>query len=152
VLVGWQARYVGKPPGSNIPKYLTSRGFHKSAWLYNYDTAKDFSFGVIVEGVTDVWRVGERAVAIFGKNISSTQARLAKAAWCEGSLGICLDSGEDESMERSHELMGDRVSFRGGVFGVYLANGRDPADCSYDEIWGHISESAMREGVTLAYG
>ena len=87
-LVGWQARYVGEPPADYIPKYLNMPGLPKNRVVYNYDNAKRTAFGVIVEGATDVWRVGPQAVAIFGSSISSRQVELASAAW--GQTGVAL--------------------------------------------------------------
>ncbi len=65
-LVGWQGRYVGNPVPDGTPKYFTMPGLHKNQILYNFDRARQCSFGVIVEGVTDVWSFGPEAVALFG--------------------------------------------------------------------------------------
>lgn len=69
---GWQARYIGDPP-PNVPKYYIQPGMRKSNVLYGYDFAFDKPYIVIVEGVTDVWRVGNQAVCGFGKHLSLFQ-------------------------------------------------------------------------------
>ncbi len=62
-------------------QYYTMPGFKKTQHLYNYDQAKQFPFVSICEGVSDVWRFGSEAVALFGKNASSTQLDLIARHW-----------------------------------------------------------------------
>ncbi|QDU28456.1 hypothetical protein ETAA8_35560 [Anatilimnocola aggregata] len=68
-LVGWQARAIAESSaGRNDPKYLTAAGFSASAAVYGLTWASELTGPVVIcEGVTDVWRLGTNAVAIFGK-------------------------------------------------------------------------------------
>ena len=77
VLVGWQLRRLVDLPKDPY-KYLNS-DMKKSAVLYNMDNAKFCRDIVICEGVTDVWRVGRNAVALFGKHCSPAQLEVTGA-------------------------------------------------------------------------
>ena len=63
------------------PKFLFSKGFNKSRYIYNYhraiDSAKEKSCLFVTEGQGDVWRLSEagikNSVSIFGKSISKAQ-------------------------------------------------------------------------------
>jgi len=63
------------------PKFLFSKGFNKSRYIYNYhraiDAGKEKSCLFITEGQGDVWRLFEagimNSVSIFGKSISKVQ-------------------------------------------------------------------------------
>ena len=72
--VGWQARRLRCDADSNAPKYLTSTGCRKSEVLYAHlQVSKVPGPLVVVEGVTDVWRIGASAVAILGHCASPSQ-------------------------------------------------------------------------------
>jgi hypothetical protein len=96
-LVGWQAR----PPfdlspeewkQSRFPKYYTAPGTPKRAVLYGLDVAKRFRCGVIVEGVTDVWRFGGPAVAVLGASLNEQQLMLFANSFASGAGVIMLDT------------------------------------------------------------
>jgi hypothetical protein len=71
-LVGWQARLVVEPPPDvKVPKYVTAPGMQKSTLLFNLDRAQESATVVLVEGVSDVWRVGPQAVALLGHELSA---------------------------------------------------------------------------------
>lgn len=44
--------------------------------LYNYDSAKDFKHIYLLEGPTDVWKMGDDSVAVFRSSLSSEQRKL----------------------------------------------------------------------------
>lgn len=75
-LAGWQARYLGDPVPQDVVKYFTMPGMPASRTLYNYDLAQTRRFVVVVEGPSDVWKVGPEAVAVFKKHISTAQLEL----------------------------------------------------------------------------
>jgi len=66
------------------PKYLWSRGFKKSQYLYNYHNAIQSLVHLntlfLVEGQGDVWRLWEcgvkNVVGLFGRDISNVQKKL----------------------------------------------------------------------------
>jgi hypothetical protein len=143
-LVGWQARALG----SQEPKYYTAPGFKKSQLLFNGDRARRSRFGVVVEGVFDAFRVGERAVALMGKAMSLHQRQLALSYWGAGALCIMLDADAIEDMERIANMIG-KDSFRWGSFCVTLPPDMDPADMDRDSLWGLIVNYARTRGIQL---
>ena len=72
-LVGWQARYVGELNwnASGVRKYYNMPGMKKRKMLYNWGRASRSRIVVVVEGVTDVWSVGDAGVGLFGKSMSA---------------------------------------------------------------------------------
>lgn len=153
-LVGWQARYVGTPPSNNVPKYYTAPGLAKSRILYNYDIARQQPFGVIVEGVTDAWRVGPYGVALLGCSMSTHQLTLAKAAWGATGLVLLLDPDVEEKAaaavkpevtgyQRMLRNLSTPQIFKLGVLKVQLPSGVDPGDYpSREQLWAAIKQAA----------
>lgn len=140
VLVGWQLRRLVDMPKDPY-KYLNS-DFKKSAILYNMDTAKFERDVVICEGVTDVWRIGKNAVALFGKHCSPVQMQIMKALWSfSGSGVVCLDGDARKDAERlANQLRKEKV-FPRGVGVAELSEICDPADLERSEILGVIEEA-----------
>ena len=58
--------------------------------LYNYDTAKNYKHVYLLEGPTDVWRMGDDSMGIFRSTLSSNQRRLIIKLSLE-SLTIVFD-------------------------------------------------------------
>lgn len=138
-IVGWQGRW---PDDINwkragISKYYTMPGFPRRLVLYNQDRALQHKFLVIVEGVTDVWRIGDPAVAMLGKTLSyQHREMLAALARRKGSLVLAWDpeaftseQPDPEAAKAKHaELMLDlQQMFRGRVVELQLPPKRDPA-------------------------
>ena len=78
-LVGWQARMVGEPIDDE-PKYYTAPGTAKSRILYNYDQAKDTSFGVVVSLSRPTTKRSPLAVSTIANNLSQ-QSTKSSMAW-----------------------------------------------------------------------
>lgn len=79
--------YQGRATNENTtPKYKackkSSEIIHHKHILYNIDNAKK-NKAIIVEGITDVWRLGHGAVATFGTNFTYKQAFLIKQKFSE---------------------------------------------------------------------
>jgi len=133
-LVGWQARLARKAVG-NDRKYLFPPKMKKNRMLYNMDTAWRHLDIAIVEGVTDVWRIGELAVALFGRCISREQIRIAEILWgWKGQCVVLLDGGELEATEKVVKSLRQSGAFPQGVIGGRLAPGYDPADYTQKEV------------------
>jgi len=160
-LLGWQARYVGDedlPP--NIPKYYTAPGTQRNQIVYNYDIARGHSFGVLVEGPTDVWRTGISAVATLGSAVSKTHIQLMQAAWVDGGMGLMMDHDyrtkprkkEDEptAYEKLRQTLSDPTAFKHGMLEIELPEGMDPgAFDSTQSLWDFISQQAAEKGYQL---
>lgn len=150
VRVGWQARYVGTPPNPRTPKYYTCPGMTKSQILYNFDHARQGPYLVVVEGVTDTWRLGSHAVAVLGHEISSEQQRLLQEfSGGQRPVFLMFDAGEGERICRyTHELGSSGVP----VVPVTLPGELDPGDCSQAYLYELITWAANQAGLSFDMG
>lgn len=159
-LVGWQARFIGDDlPSDNVPKYYTAPGMQRNQTLYNYDNAKGFNLGVLVEGPTDVWRVGNSGVAPLGSSVSSTQIQLMQTAWKAGGLILMLDPDyvskprrqvdTPTPYERLKTMLSDPTVFKSGMLEVVLPAGTDPGKYEQTNLWAVITQIAKQKGYQL---
>lgn len=136
-LLYWQARVLLDAEWQRL-KYLNVKrpdSLGKSSLLYNMDNAWRYSNVTIVEGVSDVWRIGPDAVAIFGTHISDEQMRLMKLLWGHcGSACVCLDGDAYDKAQQQAERLRKAEVFPHGVTAVKLDEDRDPADYAQKEI------------------
>lgn len=150
-LAGWQARAIG----DGEPKYLNCTGMKKSSLLYGLPQALAAKGPVIVvEGVTDVWRLGRNAVALFGKSISAAQVSLLVQHFRSRPIIIMLDA------DASTEAMSTRQQVCAALKGfctprVQLlsipAGYQDVGECPREELWAYIEqELALENGSTPA--
>jgi len=63
--------------------------------LYNIDNVKDMA--IVVEGVTDVWRIGDPAVALFGKKYTTDQIKILSKL---KKVVVMLDSDADKEADK----------------------------------------------------
>ena len=138
VLAGWQARSIGSmtPPGA--PKYLTAAGTRKGAVLYGLPLARITRGPVmLVEGVSDVWRVGPNAMALLGRSISQCQLQLLLAHFKGRPVVIWLDEdAQDAAREMAQRLRRARgaAKDRAPVVTATPPPGRaDPGECTHEE-------------------
>lgn len=157
-LVSWQARVTYDKEKHKTPKYYFAKNSKKSNYLYNLDLARGFKTGIIVEGVTDVWRVGACAVATLGAHISDKQKVLFENAFMDYS-GVLLydgdvaDKDEVETNDKLHRII-DTFSnkFKGGFCWVKLPSNTDPAMLSTKKLRKYVSQEAEKQGVTVDWG
>jgi hypothetical protein len=156
-LVGWQARCIGEPESDNVPKYYTAPGTQRNQTLYNYDNAKSFPFGVLVEGPTDVWRVGNTGVAPLGSAVSRTQIQLLQVAWKDGGIGLMLDPDYIKKprkdplvptpYEKLRTTLSDPTAFKNGMLEIVLPEGMDPGKFDNSQLlWQFIKSTARIKG------
>ena len=139
-LVGFQARTIRKEE----PKYRYPPGFSAAKHLFNIDEARRHKWTIIVEGVFDAWRVGKRAVALFGKHMSSTQKLTLVETWREAV--VMLDGDAQVSavkIARELETQGMRVSV------ATLPPNRDPASLAPVEVSAAIDGARLSSLITL---
>lgn len=141
-MVSWQARYVGEGDWKRVSKYYNLPNSGKAQLLYNYDQAKQFPFTVLVEGFTDVWRIGDCAVASMGKSLSDAQSRML-SQW--KALLIALDG---DARDKSAEIL-YRLSNLTRVIDVPLPPDADPGGMSRDAFWDIAYRAATNAGVNL---
>jgi hypothetical protein len=146
---GWQARFAGEPTMSWMPKYYTMDGMAKSRLLYNFDRAVHKPFVVVVRGVTDVWRIGDWAVATFGTTLTPDQHALIEEHWRgKPVILLCnlLAALEREPPSPTVWRYGNHPA----VVRVHLPNGYRPANYDTTVIQNFISAQAAQAGVHLA--
>ena len=143
-LVGWQGRAVGDTHRG--PKYYNLPGIKKSRILYNLDTASKQDFAVIVEGIPSVWRVGDRAVCLFGKSLSHWQRMTIATAFNSKPVFIVLDNDAQDQTESMYAAL-TSVGMK-QVVPVFLPDQRDPADYEKEELISILRATASAVGVT----
>lgn len=103
---------------------------HKSL-LYGIDNAlKADGFngkGIIVEGITDVWRIGPGAVATFGIKFTRNQVRLIRDYF--PSRSILFDSSDSEAIKQANKLASELEAWPGETELIEL-DAKDPAELS----------------------
>lgn len=127
--VSFTARAISK---NLTEKYLScpenAEAMHHKHILYGMDHAKGPN-AIIVEGPTDVWRLGFGAIATFG--IKYTQQQLLLIARTYQSVTILFDP-EDEAQLQAHRLCAELLGLgvRAETENLYAINpeASDPAD------------------------
>ena len=122
-LVGFTARLVTE----GQPKYKNPAGFHKSDFLYNFDSALHFDTVIIVEGVFDAIRL-PNSVALFGKELSDKQRLKIVKTWKH--VNVLLDSDAAEDAMMVGKLLAPYVS----AIVCQLPLGTDPATATNGEL------------------
>lgn len=120
------------------PEYFTARGMRKSELLYGLPPAiKTEGPIIVVEGVTDVWRLRTNAVALFGKTISTTQCKLLLRYFEGRPIVVFLDrDAVAEARKVCEKIRTSRITAgdEAAVVIAKLPRGRsDPGDCTYKE-------------------
>ncbi len=136
---GWQARRLNED--ERLPKYFTAPDMKKSAFLYGAERITDGTGPVAVcEGPIDVWRCEQDAVALLGNHISDYQVRLLCRLAAGRPLVVALDGeARVEAEVVAAKLRHERESSilrpdDSPVLVLPLPEGRDPADCSTEEL------------------
>lgn len=147
--VGYQARrFTDKSKGA---KYMTIDA-KASKSLYGRDSAMFHRDIVIVEGPTDVWRIGPNSVALFGKTLKPGQLSLMKLLWgFSGRAIVCLDNDKPTATNTNPGYARERVVarlrregvFPRGVIGLELPEGRDPASLPEHTLHQWIQEAFL---------
>ena len=148
IMVGWQGRWIGEPPNKLTPKYYTCPGMPKRLILYNIDRAAGKPFVVVCEGITDVWRLPDYAVALLGKTMSLEQLTLLQLSFPNKQpIVLCLDPETYENCAmKIHELVNVGCN---PVVRVRLPDGYDPADLDTDVLLNTIYVQVAAAGVRL---
>lgn len=152
-MVGWQARaiYDCDWKQSLFPKYYTAPGTPRREILYNFDNAIKYKTGVIVEGVTDVWKVGPQAVCTFGANMTLSQQRLFQKGFKDFNGVLFYDPDVQEQLKEKTDLLCATMAkkLNSGFCAVYLPEGHDPGSCNRSYLREYIQEQAAMQGVVV---
>lgn len=138
-LVSWQARRLD---GRKELKYFNMPGPKLKRFCYCIDRARRCDHLVLVEGVTNAWRIGPEAVALFGKTLSAHQERTV-VSWHEeagGPVVVALDRGAEKEREKIVERLGPRLGPSLAV--LEFPDDRDAADYSRPAIRRMIAQAA----------
>jgi len=154
VLAGWQARIVGEQLGAT--KYFSALGMSKSRLLYGLPEALEAQGpAVVVEGPTDVWRLGPGAVALLGKSLSRRQWELLVSRFAGRPLVVLLDADARDEAGKICQLLLGPPHARAKVDPVVIATlpeGRqDVGECTRAEAWASVAAALGRpiEGLGL---
>jgi hypothetical protein len=130
ILCGWQGRWPDDLDwkAAGFPKYFTLPGMPKRQILYNFDSAKQYPFVIVEEGITDVWATGPFAVGLLGSSLSWPQQRALRVQWAGLPIIVMLDGGDNELCLMQHmvEELTSGQQQRSPVCYVRLPEGRDP--------------------------
>ena len=158
ILKGWQARYLGECDWKSEdapPKWWSAPGMNRAKLLYNWDNARAFRTGVIVEGPGDVWSFGPMAMATFGSTMTTQQRRMFVAAFGQGSGVIMYDQDVQDkpSTAASYAKLIEelRPQFRHGLASVILPAGADPGDLDRAVLRAIVAEQALTQKVIISW-
>lgn len=95
--------------------------------FYNYDSVKDIA--VIVEGITDVWRMGDSFIATLGKGVNSERIKLLKEKNPK-KVFVLYDA---DAIKDAHKMANQICGIFDKVEVLELDKG-DPADLTNNEV------------------
>lgn len=101
--------------------------------LYNLDSSPDFPTAVlVVEGITDVWRIGQGCVATFGTTVTPAQVRLL--AGLRKPVYILFDA-EPEAQQKALQLQNQLLLLGAEAYILELPAGvADPGELSTEQV------------------
>ncbi len=148
VLIGYAGRLTDETAiDDKHPKYLFPAPrerdgkrceFHKSLFVYNgHRVERPVSDLIVVEGFPGVWWLWQAGfkdvVGLMGSDCSPEQARIiVESTTSDGRVWIMPDG--DEAGERCAASVLKQVSPRRFIRWVRLENGRQPTDCTPDDL------------------
>lgn len=103
---------------------------HHKNTLYGIDSAKS-STVLVVEGITDVWRMRFGSIATFGTKFTGEQVNLLNKRFKR--IFVWFDETDEEANKNAQELV-FRLSIQGNeVYQIELGINKDPAELSDEE-------------------
>lgn len=130
--------------GEEFPKYYIPKHAKKSWALYNCDKAAYYSKVVVVEGITDVWRVGDCAVAKFGRTMSAAQRKLLRTRLSGREIVLLPDMNDPRGWGDAVETM-LALKATGSFKSVKIAKlpaGEDPGSMEEVALWQIINKAS----------
>lgn len=102
---------------------------HHKNILYNFDNAVSYKKCVLVEGITDVWRLGPGAIGTFGTSVTAPQKLLLK----EFEQVYILYDNEEEAIKKAKMLSTELQSLGVDVYVINYDGANDPSELSQDD-------------------
>lgn len=128
--------------GNRFPKYVNQENenavYPMKNCLYNLDTVRDIA--LVVEGVTDVWKMGDGAIATMGIQFTTAQINLL-LDYKPKKVFVMFDS-EKEAQNQAKKLATTLASFVKTEI-LELENG-DPGELSEKEVNNILREIGLR--------
>ncbi len=121
-------KYEEVPKYRNLPNDFSLIPVKKC--LYNIDTVKKGGCCIIVEGVTDVWRLGEGSIAIFGKQMTMEQIRLLKQKVLS-NIVIILDPDAERQARELMDVLANTIDVS---VQMLLMDQKDPSELTDEEV------------------
>ena len=120
--------------------------------LYNSDNSAGWPFVVLMEGPSDVWKFGNGAVALLGKELGEHRMRLLEKYWPGAPVVVCLDADDEDARLKQQRLV-QQLSSRLGVpvLGMELPQGKDPGDLETEELYQLLYQQAKAAGIPRIY-
>lgn len=137
--VSFQARdWTGKSKRKYLacPKPIES--LHHKDMLYGMDKCEGMDSVVLVEGVTDVWRIGTGALACFGIKYRLPQVRMLFENFQKVIVAFDPDP---QAKEQARRIITELKHWKMKVDKVELPKGKDPADLTLEEWKGLRNEN-----------
>lgn len=155
-LVGWQGRYLADKPKefwkkTGIPKYFTCPGMDRRFILGNFDIAKKFHTGILVEGWFDVFATGPMAMCMFGNTLTSHQHRDFVAAFGRRAGVYMIDPEEFGKPTTERAIRKLREAMSGNLVVVQLPQGTDPGKLPRDYLRRYIKAKAQEQAVEISW-
>jgi hypothetical protein len=159
-MVGFQARAPFDIDWklASVPKYYTARGTPKRQVIYNFGNMRKRETGIVVEGVTSVWRGGDSFGAILGASVTAKQFELLAASFKNHSVVFLLDPDVRKDAEKAkvlENLMETekrlKAELAGGCCSVWLPDDTDPADFEQAFLYDYIASEAAKQGVKVSW-
>jgi hypothetical protein len=145
-MVGWQARaaYDTDWKASHFPKYYTAKNTPKSSVLYNLANASKYKVGVIVEGVTDVWKLGPQAVCTLGASMTTAQQNLFIRHFKDYGGILLYDPDIRVKSERQQAEIETKLNqaLKSGFCAVQLPDNTDPGSLAREYLREYIEKHA----------
>jgi hypothetical protein len=122
--------YTGKQKNryKHAPLYMSAKRIKDL--LYNYDRAKDHKHIYVLEGPTDVWRMGEDSVAVFRSALSAEQRNLLISLKPK-SVTIIFDP---MATSRAYDAAESLLPFINKIKVARLTGEKDVANMTRDEV------------------
>ena len=132
-------------------RYMTLEGSKPTYYMFGYPqaSATKFNFVILVEGPTDVLRIGPPAVCMSSSSLSTKQLQLLWARWHDGVVFYTIDT-DDAKFEEKQKAIHDRLFGQfADVVPLQLDSGMDPANYTREAIWDIIIRTASTISLPL---
>lgn len=152
-LMGWQARYVGEIDWKRhrVAKYYNHPDMAKSQILGNWDIARKYHTGVIVEGPIDALNFGGPAMFICGNHMSDTQIKLFAGAFGDRAGVILLDPTEYDAGNSQDLVDKLRDKFSRNIVAVRLPDGTDPGSLDRVVVRKFVKDVAKDHNIKISF-